>query len=65
MDALPTKRNKATFLQPRHKPTQGYIITQSSAPVDRHMVARIMLSKYLKKNKGYKKCYLVGFSIPH
>src|SRR5215472_9636767 len=35
-----------TFLQPRHIPTQGYNITQSSAPDDRHMVARNMLSNY-------------------
>ena len=27
------------FLQPRHIPTQGYNITQSSAPDDGHMVA--------------------------
>ena len=32
-----------TFLQPRHIPTQGYNITQSSAPDDGHMVARNML----------------------
>ena len=35
-----------TFLQPRHMPTQGYNITQSSAPDDGHMVARNMLSNY-------------------
>ena len=35
-----------TFLQPRHIPTQGYKITQSSAPDDGHMVARNMLSNY-------------------
>ena len=35
-----------TFLQPRHIPTQGYNITQSSAPDDGHMVARNMLSSY-------------------
>ena len=35
-----------TFLQPRHIPTQGYNITQSSAPDDGHMVARNMLSNY-------------------
>jgi hypothetical protein len=33
-----------TSLQPRHIPTQGYNITQSSAPDDEHMVARNMLS---------------------
>ena len=35
-----------TFLQPRHIPTRGYNITQSSAPEDGHMVARNMLSNY-------------------
>ena len=35
-----------TFLQPRHIPTQGYNITQSSASDDGHMVARNMLSNY-------------------
>jgi len=35
-----------TFLQLRHIPTQGYNITQSSAPDDGHMVARNMLSNY-------------------
>ena len=35
-----------TFLQPRHIPTQGYNITQSSAPDDGHMVARNMLGNY-------------------
>ena len=35
-----------TFLQPRHIPTQGYNITQSSAPDDGHMVSRNMLSNY-------------------
>ena len=35
-----------TFLQPRHISTQGYNITQSSAPDDGHMVARNMLSNY-------------------
>ena len=35
-----------TFPQPRHIPTQGYNITQSSAPNDGHMVARNMLSNY-------------------
>ena len=54
-----------TFLQPRHIPTQGYNITQSSAPDDGHMVARNTLSNYLKRNKEYKKWYLVGFSYPH
>ena len=44
-----------TFLQPRHIPTQGYNITQSSAPDDGHMVARNMLSNYQKRNKEYKK----------
>ena len=38
--------NLTTFLQPRHIPTQGYNITQSSAPDDGHMVARNMLSNY-------------------
>jgi len=44
-----------TFLQPRHIPTQGYNIRQSSAPDDGHMVARNMLSSYWKRNKEYKK----------
>jgi len=44
-----------TFLQPRHIPTQGYNITQLSAPDDGHMVARNMLSTYYKRNKEYKK----------
>ena len=35
-----------TFPQPRHIPTQGYNITQSSAPDDGHMVARNMLNNY-------------------
>ena len=35
-----------TFLQPRHIPTRGYNITQSSAPDDGHMVARNMLRNY-------------------
>jgi len=35
-----------TFLQPRHILTQGYNFTQSSAPDERHMVARNMLSNY-------------------
>jgi len=35
-----------TFLQPRHIPTQGYNITQLSAPDDGHMIARNMLSNY-------------------
>jgi len=35
-----------TFLQPRHIPTQGYNITQSSAPDDGHMAARNMLNNY-------------------
>ena len=35
-----------TFPQPRHIPTRGYNITQSSAPDDGHMVARNMLSNY-------------------
>jgi hypothetical protein len=35
-----------TFAQPRHIPTRGYNITQSSAPDDGHMVARNMLSNY-------------------
>ena len=35
-----------TFLQPRHIPTQGYDITQLSAPDDGHMVARNMLRNY-------------------
>ena len=38
--------NLTTFLQPRHIPTQGYNITQSSAPDDGHMVTRNMLSNY-------------------
>ena len=38
--------DSTTFLQPRHIPTQGYNITQSSAPDDGHMVARNMLSNY-------------------
>ena len=54
-----------TFLQPRHIPTQGYNITQSWAPDDGHMVARNMLSNYLKRNKDYKKWHPVGFSYPH
>jgi len=53
-----------TFLQPRHIPTQGYNITQSSAPDDGHTVARNMLSNYKKRNKEYKKWHLVGFSYP-
>ena len=53
-----------TFLQPRHIPTQGYNITQSSAPDDGHMVARNMLSNSQKRNKEYKKWHLVGFSYP-
>ena len=55
----------ATFPQPRHIPTRGYNITQSSAPDDGHMVARNMLSNYYKRNKEYKKWHLVGFSYPH
>jgi hypothetical protein len=35
-----------TFPQPRHIPTRGYNITQSSAPDDGHMDARNMLSNY-------------------
>ena len=35
-----------TSLQPRHIPTRGYNITQSSAPDDGHTVARNMLSNY-------------------
>ena len=35
-----------TSLQPRHIPTQGYNITQSSAPDDGYIVARNMLSNY-------------------
>ena len=35
-----------TFLQPRHMPTRGYNITQSSAADDGHMVTRNMLSSY-------------------
>jgi len=54
-----------TFLQPRHIPTRGYNITQSSAPDDGYMVAQNMLSNYLKRNKEYKKWHLVGFSYPH
>ena len=52
-----------TFPQPRHIPTQGYNITQSSAPDDGHMVARNMLSNYQKRNNEYKKWQLVGFLI--
>jgi len=33
-----------TFLQPRHIPTRGYNITQSSAPDDGHMAAQNMFS---------------------
>jgi hypothetical protein len=44
-----------TSLQPRHKPTRGYNITQSSAPDNGHMVARNMLSNYKKRNKEYRK----------
>ena len=44
-----------TFPQPRHIPTRGYNIMQSSAPDDGHMVARNMLSYYRKRNKEYKK----------
>ena len=44
---------------------RGYNTTQSSAPDDRHMVARNMLSNYYKRNKEYKKWHLVGFSYPH
>ena len=33
-------------LQPRHIPTRGYKITQSSNPDDGHMVGRNMLSNY-------------------
>ena len=36
----------STLLQPRHIPTKGYNITQSSPPDDGHMVARNMLSNY-------------------
>jgi hypothetical protein len=35
-----------TFMQPRHIPTRGCNITQSSAPDDGHMDARNMLSNY-------------------
>ena len=35
-----------TFLQPRHIPTRGYNITQSSASIDGHMVAWNMLRNY-------------------
>jgi len=52
-----------TFPQPRHIPTQGYNITQSSAPDDGHMVARNKLSNYWKRNKEYKKWHLDGFLI--
>ena len=54
-----------TSLQPRHIPTRGYNITQSSAPDDGHMVARNMLSNYWNRNKEYKKWHPVGFSYPH
>jgi hypothetical protein len=53
-----------TFPQPRHIPTRGYNITQSSALDDGHMVARNMLSNYYKRSKEYKKWHLVGFSYP-
>jgi len=33
-------------MQPRDIPTQGYNITQSSAPDDGHKIARNMLSNY-------------------
>ena len=64
MDALPAQPDLTTFPQPRHIPTRGYNITQSSAPDDRHMVARNMLSNYYKRNKEYKKWHLVDFSYP-
>ena len=54
-----------TFPQPRHIPTQGYNITQSSTPDDGYTVARNMFSNYQKRNKEYKKWHLVGFSYPH
>ena len=38
--------DSTTFPQPQHIPTQGYNITQSSAPVNGHTVARNMLSNY-------------------
>jgi len=44
VEALANKPVITTFPQPRHIPTQGYNITQSSAPDDGHMVARNMLS---------------------
>ena len=40
-------------------------MTQSSAPDDGHMVARNMLSNYLKRNKEYKKWHLVGAATAH
>ena len=40
------QRVLTTFLQPRHIPTRGYNITQSSAPDGGHMDARNMLSNY-------------------
>ena len=42
-----------TFPQPRHIPTRGYNITQSSVPDDGQMVARNMLSNQQKRNKEY------------
>jgi len=43
-----TKNTKSDIelVQPRHIPTRGYNITQSSAPDDGHMVARNMSSNY-------------------
>ena len=52
-----------TFQQPRHIPTQGYNITQSSAPDDEHMVARNMLSNYQKRNKNTKSDIQLVFLI--
>jgi hypothetical protein len=44
-----------------HIPTRGYIITQSSAPDDGHMVARNMMRNYKKRNKEYKSDICVDF----
>ena len=43
-----------TFLQPRHLPTRGDNITQSSSPDVGHMIVRNMLSNQQKRNKEYK-----------
>jgi hypothetical protein len=41
-----SKPDLTTFPQPRHIPTRGYNITQSSASDDWYVVARNMLSNY-------------------